>query len=208
MIADTYAAQLRESRYIGWVVYVDGVPIYENVPSFQASTTGGAGFAQPISAGLVLPNRQMSRNCLQWDMLPHDKIQRLELWFGWDHTAPQNQPVVRLDRMGPDLRFIQMKRGAVVVNSGFAHNLPQDGQMRTGVQSYTVGYWDPIPNITELIEVKRLRDQITGASAITRRAVRGHPCWPMPHGFGLAPETVQVVSDDVPPAPLIEAAIA
>jgi hypothetical protein len=204
MIADSYAAQLRDARYIGWVAYVDGVPIYENVPYFQASEKGGPDMVQPMSGSLLLPNRQISRNCLQWEMLPHEKIQRLELWFGWDHTPPHKQPVIRLDRMGPELRFIQYKRGAIVVDAGYAVESFGGGQSRTGVQSYVMGYWDPVPNITEIIEVKAQRP-FTGESPITRQAVRGHPCWPRPHGFGLGPQVVQLTSEDVPTLPMIEA---
>ena len=208
MIAETYASQLRDSRYIGWVVYVDGVPIYENVPHFQSSEKGGVDMVQPIPGSLLLPNRHIARNCLQWDMLPHAKIQRLELWFGWEHTPPHKQPIVRLDRMGPDLRFIQYKRGAIVVDAGFAEESFGGGQSRTGVQSYLVGYWDPVPNITEIIEVKAQRDCVTGEIPITRQAVRGHPCWPRPYGFGLGPKVVQLTEEDIPPAPLFEAASA
>lgn len=205
MIAKTYADQLRYSDYNGWVVYIDGVPIYEHVPYFQASAYGGLGYAQPLADSLLLPNRPTSRNCLDWKLLPHAQITRVEIYFGREWTPPHNQPVIRLDRAGPDLRFIQYKRGSILVNAGMVkepHSLGE-GQMRTGCTHYIVGYWDPVPNITELITVGRSVDPITGDVPLKREAVKGHPCWPRPNGFGLAPNIVRLQPEDIPAPPLV-----
>jgi hypothetical protein len=205
---EAHADLLKQSDYIGWVVYVDGTPIHEHVPYFQsADSAGGSMYAQGLNSELLLPNRELGRNCLDWKMLPHHKIQRLELYFGREWSPPHRQPVIRLDRAGPDLRFIQYKKGSILINAGVSkepHSLGE-GQMRTGCTHYVIGYWDPIPNITEIITVGRAADPLKGTIPITREAVRGHPCWPRPQGFGLGPQIVQLQPDDVPLQPLVAA---
>lgn len=200
--------QLKYSDYIGWVVYVDAVPIYEHVPYFQsAASTGGGVYAQGLADALLLPNRPEARNCLDWALLPHAQITRVEVYFGREWCPPHKQPTIRMDRMGPALKFIQFKRGSILVNAGVTrerHSLGA-GQIRTGCTHYIAGYWDPVPNITELITVGRNIHPITGDIPMTREAVKGHPCWPRPSGFGLAPNIVRLQPEQVPAPPMVMA---
>ncbi len=198
MIPETYRLELAPSDYIGWVAYVDGVPIYEHVPNLQASTKGGGEMAQPVAGALLMPYRKIERNCMDWKQVPYDRVQRLEIYFGREWISPRNQPPIRLDRGNPALRFIQFKRGAIIVQAGAGAGFDGGGQMRSGVLSYIGGYWDPLHGRSELWEVGRTP---TPNGQMLHQMTEGHPCWPRPDGFGLGPHTVRLTEADIPPIP-------
>lgn len=185
------------SSYEGWVAWVDGIPIFEEVVESPRLA--------PLSNGHARERRPADRNVMDWSDLPHEKLRCVELYF--DRALIRAQPRIRIDReAGADLRFIQFKRGSLSLPSvsGVPGGLSADelaragyplGQTRSGVVGYCLGYWDRRRGFTELICVKR------GEPHNFRPPPRGHPCWPRPYGFGFAPAAVGLNPAAVPDLP-------
>ena len=204
---------LRHSEYMGWVAYTgDGVPIFEHVPP---GNTGGftgvsrsdfrAGYVQPTPDALVLPQRELARNCLNWDMLPHEKIHRVEVYFGREHIPPEQQPAIHFEKKRPeaDVRFFQRKQTAVIVHAGGGLLGPGDmaGQQRTGIHWYRLGFYSIGEQVAGMVEVSRKPYKIAGRwePVFEFPGVR-NPTWPHPngepfdvtrHGYGINPDTIR-----------------
>lgn len=200
---EVYAHSLARSDYVGWVAYVDNVPIYEHVPFAQGLRKGGVGLAQPTPKAQTLTARAENRTTMEWRDLPHDKIQRVELYYARERVPVDRQPVIRFDREpGADLRFIQFKTGALLTASGMATKKNQEdlkhlrmGQERIPLISWTMGYWDKRKGECVLVEVTPNAD---GEGCMEIYGPVPHPCWPRPIGFGLAPHTVGLTESDIP----------
>lgn len=202
MIPDAYAVALRSSDYVGWVAYVDGHAIFEAVPN-------GVRLATPMAGGLTLPHRPSDRHTKDWKDVPRHRLDRLEVYWLRDAFPPDEQPIVQIDRP-PDrrIRFIQFKQGGVLVPGGAAthrrrHELEEElsraaGQRRTGILSWTVGYFDREKQKSELW--KLVPANPNHAAQVFHAGPVRHPCWPRPgdgepfnerrHGFGLARELI------------------
>lgn len=164
---------LSQSSYEGWVAWLeDGSPVFEQV-SWDPS------LARLIDGGRSLPYRGPAPNCLEWKDVPQQKVSRLELYFfrGEPYWSPYRQPIVLIQRSTPyPFQWIQMKMAGLQVQVGGNG----DGQRRTGIQGYKVGYFDPRRVETHLIEVR--------SAGRKHHVLRGyHPCAPRPRGWGLAP---------------------
>lgn len=182
------SATIRDSGYQGWVVYVDGSPIFEAVPHQPR-------LLQPARGSIVLPPRRPDRNTMEWKNLPHDRVHRLELYFARHRLT--SQPAIRIDRQpgNPDMRFLQSKLGGVAIGAGAGNSRDRldVGQQRLGVVGYRVGFWNPAANECRLFELTRDTTRDLGSVL--------HPCWPAPLGFGIAPWVVGLTEEQVPPAP-------
>jgi len=180
---------LRASSYEGWVAWLkDGSPIFEAVPFLPK-------LKQAIAGGLEFAYRKESRNTMDWIKVPFKQIDRLELYF--DRSAGRPQPAIMLAREpNAELRFFQMKMGSLVVSAGI-NVLGNDGngQMRTGIVGYRIGYYNEQLQFSQMWEIRR------GVKQIKEYPVVGHPCWPRPHGYGLNPVVVGLTDGDVPPLP-------
>jgi len=183
----SWIPSLAESDYEGWVAWVDSVPIFEFTRRVYGQFQVAPGLRQPSY-------NQPGRTCMEWKDLPKDRVQRVELFFCRERRPNgqhYKQPVAIMPRpLGrADIRFLQMKMGAVVVGMSGSR-----GQERTGVNGYRLGYWDPKAGTCQLHEWTRVKHTYLGE--------RGHPCWPKPLGFGLNPGTVGLTAAEVPDPPL------
>jgi hypothetical protein len=171
---EVWAASLRDSDYEGWVAYVDGSPIFEAAP-FEPR------LAQPVIGAHVHPYRPAGRNVIEWRDLPHERVHRVELYFC---RQRYQQPVIRMDRQpgNVQLRFIQLKLGGLVLESGVGRDITGGGPRRLGIRGYRIGYWNPATNECELFEITPRERLHLGK--------RRHPCELPPRGFGLAPHVV------------------
>jgi hypothetical protein len=140
---------------------------------------------------------------MDWWELPHEKLQRVEVYF--DRTnRPKPQPVISITRdEGADVRFFQFKFSGVVAQAcGDNKELPgpgelyrlgvPTGQARLGVRGYFMGYWNRKGGFAEMIKVER------DVPGWIRFEPVAHPCWPKPHGYGLAPYVVGLTPEQVP----------
>jgi hypothetical protein len=186
------AESLAASGYEGWVAYVDGSPIFEARPA-------NVSLAQLIP-GAVDQVRAAARDTVEWRDLPQERVQAVELYAFHGHWG--EQPILRIDREPgfPQMRFIQMKlRGLIVPTHGAR------GLERTGIAGYRIGYYNPPRAEYDLLELTpQYRSQMDPAGGFRPPGappLKGHPCWPRPHGFGLAPHTVGLTEDQVPSPP-------
>lgn len=162
---EQWAMSIRDSDYIGWVAYVDGQPIFEAVRrpvgAYQLAATAPDA---PI-------HRAEDRRTMQWRDLPHERVERVELYWA---RGQLSQPAFRIDR-APDchtMRFLQMKRGGISVPT-------QAGERPTrhGLVAYVIGYWDPARPLAELWEI--------GDREVRKLGAVKDPWAPKPEGFGL-----------------------
>ncbi len=188
------------SSYEGWVAWVDGIPIFEKFDTAPRRI-------KLIPGATDGDQRAAARNCMEWPDLPHDKVQRVELYFDRAQRHLEQPRLSLMKEPGADLRFFQMKMSGVVVQTyGFKNKVPEAklssnelhregypmGQHRLGIIGYRIGYWNRRAEFAEMWEV--VRGQIR-----TRLPPVAHPCWPAPHGYGLAPRVVGLT--EAPPLP-------
>lgn len=170
---------------------MDGAPIFERVDH-------NAALVQVAPGGIDLPVRQEARNVKEWKDLPHDKVERVELYFLREHGYA-DRACIRIDRQpGADaMRFIQFKRDGITVEAGVTPRdmfSPAAGQRRTGTFAYVIGFWDPRNKECQLHEFN-VRDGYVNHGSVM------HPCWPKPIGFGLNPSVLGIAPGDVPAVP-------
>lgn len=207
---------IRESRYEGWVAWIDGTPLlnpatgglldwpgaqalFEEVPHnpLLKSTIAGATDREPQFGG---------RNEVDWKDLPHERTCILEL-YAFRHRFPK-QPIAQFVRnVDQDVRWIQMKRGAVVVNAAAItkeRNEDRFGakQERTGISSWVLGYWSSWMNNGTLVGQCEMVEYFESGK-LQRYEFSGsnHPCWPKPLGMGFAPHVLGLTEADVPEVP-------
>lgn len=183
MLEDRHAglsASIAESGYIGWVVYVDGSPIFQAVPVNVA--------LKQLHADAYYPERRPAdRNTVDWKDLPHARIDRLELYgFHDDYT---DQPLFRMDREpGADVRYCCMAMAGIAVGTD---PYLLEGQVRTGIAGWKLGWFNVARLEYDLWEVTRQgRNRLSPAGGYLPHEgppLAGHPCWQRPYGFGLAP---------------------
>ena len=210
MSTERWTAALAASDYQGWVVYVDGAPIFEAASRIPRELNRMGGLIQEV--------RQPSRNILEWDSLPpHTAIERLELYFGRE-TWPDHQPIFDVSRLpGSILYYCQFKRATLVAEGIALHggdleipeaDLPTSPVTRTGIEAYIVGCYDPAAGVTHVFEV----DPAVGALRCYKcreNAKDGscqcmpfyHPCWPRPQGLGISPHVFGFTPGQIPEAP-------
>lgn len=179
-----YQTTIAASDYIGWVVYVDGTPIFEKV-------VHPAGRASVIAGGLELPTRHGDRKTMEWKKLPHSRIQGVELYFA-RHRFERQPAVMLLREPGHELvRFIQMKQGAIQAQAIGGEKGGFSGIQRTGLFGYRIGYWDPKRQLCEIWTITM--KETTKTSIVTR-----HPALPIPLGLGIDPGIMGYTPDEVP----------
>lgn len=195
--------QIRESTFEGWVAWLDGTPAYVNgqlvgydvcTPIFEAVPHNPA--LLPVVPGThQVPVRQANRNTLDWKLVPHERIVQLEL-YAFRGAYPK-QPVIQITKLpGHDMRWIQFKRGGIVVPAAM-HAGETMGQRRLGTTAYVIGYWDRTVGEARLLEVSARGGKIEQLGLDGRN----HPCWPRPLGFGISPVVLGLKTDDVPAPP-------
>jgi hypothetical protein len=156
---------IADSGYIGWVVWVDGVPIFQSVPH-------NSKLAQPMSGAYLQQVRASDRNTMDWSDLPHDRIHRLEL-YGFHDIY--DQPVFRMDKPLDALsvvRYCCLTMGSVSVGS-------VEGQRRTGIFGWKVGWFNTKRQECGIWEVSR--------NGKRQLDCNGNPCLPYPEGLGISP---------------------
>lgn len=185
---------IAESGYIGWVVWIDGAPVFERVPvNFK--------LVQPTATALLPQTRPESRNTVDWKQLDHARIDRLEVFGFYEHFT--QQPLMRLDR-GPGMHGI---RYCCMTMQGIAFGPGMIGQRRTGIAGWKVGWYNPHRSEFDLWEITRKhRKRLNPEWSPTYRDERsqpckGHPCWPRPYGFGISPHVFGLAERDVPSSP-------
>jgi hypothetical protein len=179
---------LRASSYEGWVAWVNGQPIFEAVPLNPR-------LAQLAPGAATQMTRQPGRNVMDWDDVPNERIDLLEVYF--DRGFRKEQPALMIAKNpGADLCFFQMKTTGMVVNVGVLAHAQHRGQERTGVHGYRIGYFDRKQNFSMMWEVQR------GVWQPKEYPIVGHPCWPRPHGYGLNPTIMGLTESDVPSVPV------
>lgn len=204
---------IAESDYEGWVGWVDGAPVLNPSTNGLVAWDGCTPIFEevphqptlfPLAHGLEDRARNVNfgdRKTLDWKQLPHERVMILEL-YAFRNTYG-NQPLVTLYRnVNRDVRWIQFKRGSIVVPGGLVtkeRNEDKFGtsQRRTGINSWCVGYWDRTVGQCEMIEFfaaggEPQRWSHDGAN---------HPCWPKPMGFGLSPVVLGLTEEDITPMP-------
>jgi hypothetical protein len=151
------------------VAWVYDEPIFEHV-EFNPN------LLPLLSGAQMLEYRAKSHNTLEWRDLPHDRLTRVELYFARERFP--DQPAWRADReLGLDMRFIQMKMGSIVIDS-----TGMDGQKRTGIIGYRMGFWIPSRKECQMWEFTRNGYEYMGNVK--------DPCAPRPEGFGFAPHVI------------------
>lgn len=178
--------QLRAAGYQGWTVtLLDGSRLYEAKPwrPGRYQVVGGETFRLP------------DRSTVEWLDVPQLRIRSLECYFDGKEVG-----LVRQEG-ADDMRFIQYKRGAITVEAGAGDTRDMAGHhpapMRTGPQSYYIGCFSPSGQWARLFELRRgLPDPLE------RMPMVAHPCWPLPHGWGLAPVVIGLRPEDIPPPPV------
>ncbi len=185
------APDIAASNYEGWVAYANGSPIFEAVEKNP--------YLKPLAPGVAEAIRPRDRTHVEWRDLPHPQLQAIELYAFREVYGIQ--PIMRIDREpgNEELRFIQMKLGALQFGPGIA------GQQRTGVIGYRIGYWNPVRFECDLIELTREhRKQMDPAGEFRPEGsppLKTHPCWSRPRGFGLGPHTVGLTAEQIPAEP-------
>lgn len=208
-VTDHWTNAIRASDYMGWVAYVEGCPIFEAEPPYigPLNTRGG----------LIVQPRPYDRTTMDWDRLPHEKVTRVELWYGREFEWI-SQPLVHLIcNPGDDVRFICYKQRALVQHTAATMKRDPDDPdrlvmhtssvERTGVTAYRIGFWDRPKSVCRMFEACANREEIL-TCLLCGEAVRhcnclpvSHPCWPRPWGFGIAPGVVGLRLDQVPSPP-------
>jgi len=183
---------IADSGYIGWVVWIDDNPIFQSVPTnFK--------LIQPAAGAYYPETRHPGRNVLDWKELPHERISRLEV-YGL-HEFYTHQPLIRLDRppgmAEQDVRFCCLTMGGLAVGTS-----GDQGQMRTGVAGWKVGWMNPVRREFDLWEITRTgRRRLNPAGGYLNgdgAPLKGHPCWPKPAGFGIGSFVFGLTDADVP----------
>jgi hypothetical protein len=165
--------------YIGWVVWIDGSPIFQSVPH-------NAKLAQASSSAYVQPVNRADRNTVDWKDLPQAKLSRFEL-YGLREFYPK-QPLFRMDRPpgAPEVRWTCLTMQGIAIGTGGG----LFGQTRTGIAGWRVGWFNPALDEFDLWEITRKhRRRMSPAGDYLPNdgpALKGHPCAPRPRGFGLA----------------------
>lgn len=210
----------RDSTYEGWVAWVGGqavcapdgtllgydgtTPLFEAVPHnpLMAQVAGGLQDRAPQGG---------DRQSVDWKDVPQERVVMLELYAfreerrGGGGRFDCGQPVISiLKQPGRDLRWIQFKRGGVLVPTTVGPDSEPIGQQRTGITAWVMGYWDRSVGHAEMWEVPRVgawppKLELQGAN---------HPCWPRPWGFGLSPHVLGLMPEEVPTAPLLNQLVA
>jgi hypothetical protein len=198
---------IASSGYEGWVVWLDGTPVrnpggvllgYDNsIPIFEAvphnphllNIAEGTGQEQEV--------RAISRQTMDWEDVPHDRINTLE-YYGF--RGAWDQPVCTITKI-PDhrVRWIQFKCAAMIVQTVILDDSRGDetghGQQRTGVTAVVLGYWDQTVGEAKMLEFKR-----NGSKGdIIEFSGRNHPCWPKPLGFAIGPHVLGLNDFPAPP---------
>lgn len=189
---ERYTAALRESSYEGWVAYVNGEPIFERVSVHPLD------IPENVIGGTRPPVRD-GRQFAEWDELQTEafrrrvgQVHRVEVYFG-RQVARMSQPAIWYAcNPGDRVRFIQFKRRARLANAGGLDS----PHARTGVLSYSLGYWDRATNECRLFECDPQHPAVVfcplcrlGAHECACLPIR-NPCWPRPQGFGLSPHVL------------------
>lgn len=207
----------RDSSYEGWVAWVDGHAVMgpdERILGYDKCTALFEEIKhQPELTALVRDSkvrtpRASSRQTIEWKNLPHDRVVMLELYAFRDtyrHGGAfgVGQPVVSMLRpYDHDVRWIQFKRGGVIVPSVSHRDQERGGQRRTGISAWVIGYWNRTIGQAEVWEVPA-----AGGKWPPKLEFQGinHPCWPRPFGFGYAPHVLGLAEEEVPSAPLLGA---
>jgi hypothetical protein len=182
--------------YIGWVVWVDNVPIFQSVPT-------NFGLKQP-ALGAYYPNtRHADRNTLDWKDLPHDRVQRLEL-YGF-HDFYTHQPLFRMDKPADALDVV---RYACMTMGGVAFGGHLSGPARTGIAGWKLGWLNTRLmeyDIWKITREGRFRIDNNGEHLPEGGAPhKGHPCWPRPHGFGIGPHVFGLTESQVGSPPTVQ----
>lgn len=193
------AEALRLSEYEGWVAWVD-----DDLPLFEARPPRPD--LAPLASGADEQHRRADRQTIDWDDLPHERVEELHLYFARDRY--DTQPIVRLVRW-PDapMRWIQMKMRGLQAQAMVVPREERDqdaGVQRTEIQGYRMGYYNPA--MLGVTGPPDMRYSPTLIIEVTREEVRQaphncHPCWPRPHGLGFAPKVLGLTADDVPSPP-------
>lgn len=195
LAADT-SRSIAESGYVGWVVWIDGNPVFQEIPvNFK--------LVQSVRGALTIPTRRESRNTVDWRDLDHTKIDRLEIYGFYEHYT--EQPLFRMDRApgATELRYACMTMQGIAFGPGIV------GQARTGIAGWKAGWYNPARREFDLWEITRdHRAKLNPHGNPTylpqnAAACKGHPCWPRPHGFGIAPFVFGLEEHQVPSAPTI-----
>ena len=194
-IDESVSRSIAETGYTGWVVYIDGSPVFQEIPkNFQIAST--------VYGGLEIAPRARDRRIVDWKDLDQTKIHRLEV-YGF-HEFYTQQPLLRVDREpgAKELRY------ACLTMQGLAFGPGIVGQARTGIAGWKVGWYNPTIKQYDLWEIKRdSRKRLNPAGSPKylhpeSLACKGHPCWPRPHGFGIAPYVFGLTERDVPQPPV------
>jgi len=165
------STSLAESDYEGWVAWVGDVPIFEHVE-------WNPKLLPLISDAEMTEHRSKANNVLEWKNLPHEKLTRVELYFG--RKGIPDQPAFRADcEPGFGMRFIQMKMGGVTIATDRSSG---GGQHRTGVVGYRMGFYVPSRKECQMWEITR--EKIIFMGKVT------DPCAPRPKGFGFGPHVI------------------
>ena len=195
------------SGYEGWVAWTDGTPVinpgsvligYDNsTPLFEAVPHNPYRLGIALDTGKEREVRATGRQTMDWKDLPHARVNTLEL-YGFRSAFAQ--PVITIMRqLDRELRWIQYKRGAVVVQTLIrAVDEVVTGQERTGITGWVVGYWDMTAGHAKLWEFNS--DGSKGP--ILEFEGSNHPCWSKPLGFGLAPMVLGLKDSQVPECPV------
>jgi hypothetical protein len=189
---------IAESGYVGWVVWVDGAPVFQEVPVNLN--------LQPLVYGATdITPRKGDRQTVDWKDLDQTKIERIEV-YGF-HEEYTEQPLMRIDRQpgAAELRFCCLTMQALAFGPGIL------GQARTGVAGWKLGWYNPHLKEFDLWEIKREgRNRLNPSGSPVHlpsngNACKGHPCWPRPYGFGIAPYVFGLKDYEVPnlPAPVL-----
>ena len=188
---------IAQSGYVGWVAWIDGSPVFQEVPVNFALANTSLG-------GTTIASRSRDRRTVDWKDLDQTKIERLEVYGFHDHYT--DQPLMRIDRQpgATELRF------ACLTMQGLAFGPGIVGQERTGLAGWKIGWYNPALKEYDLWEIKRESRQRLNPSGsppylhANGNACKGHPCWPRPYGFGIAPYVFGLSGFDVPnpPAPV------
>jgi len=194
---DEVSRSIAESGYIGWVAWIDGAPVFERVPvNFS--------LVQTTSTAVDKPVRRQSRNTVDWKELEHPKISRLEIYGFHEHYT--QQPLFRMDRApgAEEVRYACMTMQGIAFGPGIV------GQARTGIAGWKVGWYNPKRKEFDLWQItrdERIRLNPHGNPDRLSEdgpACKGHPCWPRPHGFGIAPWVFGLTDEQVPSPPALQ----
>lgn len=197
---------LAASDYEGWVAWVGGHPVvgpdgilraWDGCSALLEAVPHNAGLAQLVRGTERVHHAE--RGVIDWAELPHARVRCLELYAFRASRPGETQPLISVQAQpGRDLRWIQYKRTGIVVSAGGG---VADGQRRTGIESWTVGYWDRTVGQMQMWRIPRRGPWPSEKYPLLELDGANHPCWPRPLGFGLAPHVLGLSADDVPPVP-------